>query len=129
MESSVASFNSAVQRARATLTERLPAGRLRTHAEPDDEQRAVLARYVHAWENSDVDEFAAVLKDDAIMSMPPWREWYRGRTAISSFFAATARPGGHAPFRLTRTAANGQPALAFYSQWQSPEWRFHSCKY
>jgi len=126
LESSVASLNSALQRARATLEQRLPEGRLRVHPAPNDEQRALLARYVHAWETSDVDEFAAVLKDDAIMSMPPWSEWYRGRAAISTFFAATARPGGHAPFRLTSTAANGQPALAFYSRWQSHEWRFHS---
>jgi RNA polymerase sigma-70 factor (ECF subfamily) len=126
LESSVASLNSALQRARATLEQRLPEGRPRAHPAPNDEQRALLARYVHAWETSDVDEFAAVLKDDAIMSMPPWSEWYRGRAAISKFFAATARPGGHAPFRLTSTAANGQPALAFYSRWQSHEWRFHS---
>ena len=38
----------------------------------------------------------------------------------------TGRPGGHAPFRLAPTAANRQPAFAFYSRWQGPEWRFHS---
>jgi hypothetical protein len=42
------------------------------------------------------------------------------------FFAHTGRAGGHAPFRLVPTAANRQPAFAFYSRWQSPEWRFHS---
>jgi len=60
------------------------------------------------------------------MSMPPWREWFRGRSAIRIFFHHASRPGGHGPFRLVRTAANGQPALAFYSQWQGREWRPHS---
>jgi RNA polymerase sigma-70 factor (ECF subfamily) len=66
------------------------------------------------------------LKEDAVMSMPPWKQWYRGRAAIAAFFVRTARSGGHAPFRLVPTAANRQPAFAFYSRWQSPEWRFHS---
>jgi RNA polymerase sigma-70 factor (ECF subfamily) len=61
-----------------------------------------------------------------MMTMPPWREWYRGRDALRAFFAVTARPGGHAPFRLVPTAANGQLAFAFYSRWRSPEWRAHS---
>ena len=60
------------------------------------------------------------------MSMPPWRQWYRGRDRIATFFAWTARPGGHAPFRLVRTDANAQPAFAFYGRWQGPEWRAHS---
>jgi RNA polymerase sigma-70 factor (ECF subfamily) len=60
------------------------------------------------------------------MSMPPWRQWYRGRKAIGVFFAHATRPGGHAPFRLLPAAANRQPAYAFYSRWQAPEWRFHS---
>jgi RNA polymerase sigma-70 factor (ECF subfamily) len=60
------------------------------------------------------------------MSMPPWKQWYRGRAAIAAFFVRTGRPGGHAPFQLAPTAANRQPAFAFYSRWQSPEWRFHS---
>ena len=126
LESSVPSVNGALQRARATLDDKLPAGRARAYPPSNDQQRALLARYVQAWETSDVDAFAAVLKDDAVMSMPPWTEWYHGRAAIRTFFAATARPGGHAPFRLTSTAANGQPAMAFYSRWRSPEWRFHS---
>ena len=90
------------------------------------EERTLLERYIRAWETTDLDEFTALLHEDAVMSMPPWRQWYRGRTAIATFFAATGRPGGHAPFRLLPTAANGQPSFAFYSRWQSPEWQFHS---
>jgi RNA polymerase sigma-70 factor, ECF subfamily len=124
--SSVAAVNSAVQRARATLDARLPGGPMRVAAAADDQQRALLERYVHAWESTDVDIFAALLKEDAVMSMPPWRQWYQGRHAIATFFARTGRPGGHAPFRLVATAANRQPAFGFYSRCQSPEWRFHS---
>lgn len=127
LDASTASVNSALQRARAAIDKHRPAphdengGRV-----PNDQQRAMLDRYVRSWESSDVDEFVSVLREDAMLSMPPWREWYRGRDALRAFFALTARPGGHAPFRLLPTAANGQLAFAFYSRWQSPEWRAHS---
>jgi len=126
LDSSAAAVNSALQRARATLQERLPDGPPRVFAAASDEHRALLDRYVRAWESTDVDGFTALLKEDAVLSMPPWRQWYRGRRAVAAFFALTGRPGGHAPFRLIQTAANGQPAFAFFSRWQGPEWRFHS---
>jgi len=126
IDSSVAAVNSALQRARTTLEERLPVGLPRLSAATSEEQLAVLDRYVRAWESTDVDGFTALLREDAVMSMPPWRQWYQGRHAIATFFARTGRPGGHAPFRLVPAAANRQPAFAFYSRWQSPEWRFHS---
>jgi RNA polymerase sigma-70 factor (ECF subfamily) len=126
LNSSTAAVNSALQRARATLAERLSLGPPCVSALTGGEERALLERYVRAWETTDVDEFTALLHEDAQMSMPPWRQWYRGRSAIATFFAATGRPGGHAPFRLLPTAANGQTAFAFYSRWQSSEWRFHS---
>jgi len=126
LDSSVAAVNSALQRARVTLEERLPGGPPRIATPASDAQRALLDRYVRAWESRDVAGFTALLKEDAVMSMPPWKQWYRGRTAIAAFFGRTGRPGGHAPFRLVPTAANRQPAFAFYSRWQSPEWRFHS---
>lgn len=126
LDSSVAAINSALQRARTTLEVRLAGRPRRVAAAASEEQRALLERYVRAWESADVDGFAALLKDDAVMSMPPWKQWYRGRAAIAAFFVRTGRPGGHAPFQLVPTAANRQPAFAFYSRWQSPEWRFHS---
>jgi RNA polymerase sigma-70 factor (ECF subfamily) len=126
LDSSVAAVNSALQRARMTLGERLTGSPSRIAVPAGDAQRALLDRYVHAWEHTDVDALTALLKEDAVMSMPPWKQWYRGRTAIAAFFVRTGRPGGHAPFLLVPTAANRQPAFAFYSRWQSPEWRFHS---
>jgi RNA polymerase sigma-70 factor (ECF subfamily) len=126
LDTSVASVTSALQRARATLEKRLPAGGSSVPPGPNDQQRALLERYVRTWENTDVDGFVALLGEDAVLSMPPWPQWYRGRHAIGTFFAWTSRPGGHAPFRLVPTAANRQPAFAFYSRWQGPEWRSHS---
>ena len=127
LDTSVVSVNSALQRARAALEKRPPAGRPRVPPAPSDRQRALLDRYVRAWESADVDGFVALLKEDAIMSMPPWRQWYLGRKAIGAFFVWAWRPEGYGPFRLVPAAANRQPAFAFYSRGrQGPEWRPHS---
>jgi RNA polymerase sigma-70 factor (ECF subfamily) len=74
LDTSVMSVNSALQRARATLEKRLPAGRPSAPPAPNDRQRALLDRYVRAWESADVDGFVALLREDATVSMPPWRE-------------------------------------------------------
>jgi RNA polymerase sigma-70 factor (ECF subfamily) len=125
LSTSVASVNSALQRAHATLEKQLPAGGPGGWAVSDDRRRALVERYVETWENADLDGFVAVLREDAVFSMPPRREWYRGRTAVRAFFArAWIQYGG---FRLVPTGANGQPALALFSR--SPrrlEWRPHS---
>ncbi|MGH7629193.1 MAG: sigma-70 family RNA polymerase sigma factor [Gemmatimonadales bacterium] len=115
LDASVAAVNSALQRARATLARRFPDGRPGEPSAPSDEQRAILERYVRAWEHSDLDGFVALLKEDAVLSMPPWREWYDGRDAIRKFFASPFEVGGEGAFRLVPTAANGQPAFAQYT--------------
>jgi RNA polymerase sigma-70 factor (ECF subfamily) len=123
----VAAVNSALQRARESVEQHRSEWRQRpARSMPNEEQRLLLDRYVHSWENADVEGFVSVLREDAMMSMPPWREWYFGRDDVGRFFAVTARPGGHAPFRLVPTGANGQISFAFYSRWKSPEWRAHS---
>jgi RNA polymerase sigma-70 factor (ECF subfamily) len=130
LDASVASVNSALQRARRALDTRIaaePAGASAAPgAPPSEAQRVLLERYVQAWERVDVNAFVALLREDAVFSMPPWPNWYRGRDAIGAFFTWTARPGGRAPFRLRLTAANAQPALAFYGRWSDAEWRAHS---
>jgi RNA polymerase sigma-70 factor, ECF subfamily len=126
LNASVVSVQSALQRARATLEKRLPAGRPSPQPVPDDRQRALLDRYLRAWESADIDGFVSLVREDAVLSMPPWREWYRGREALRTFFAWAWRAGGRGPFRLVPTAANGQPAFAFYSRDGGPEWRAHS---
>jgi RNA polymerase sigma-70 factor, ECF subfamily len=114
LDASVASVNSALQRARATLERAgAGAGSSVTRA-PDVAQRHLLERYVDTWEASNIDGFVALLREDAILRMPPWRQWYRGRDAIRSFFVSIGQPPPPGTSRVVRTAANGQPAFAHY---------------
>jgi len=122
---SSASINSALQRARATLSKRYPEGRPRGALIPDQAQRALLERYVRAWESADLDGFVSLLKEDATYAMPPSRHWYRGRDSIRAFLAYVWR--GRSGFRLVATGANGQPAFALYScKPGDPTYRAHS---
>ncbi len=122
LEGTVAAMNSALQRARATLRERLPA----TTLAPTPGQHALLERYVRCWESADAHAFAALLREDAVLSMPPFREWYTGREMLARFLTFAHRPGGTGPFRVLPTAANAQPAFAFYSRHKGQGWRPHS---
>jgi RNA polymerase sigma-70 factor (ECF subfamily) len=127
LDVSTTSVNSALQRARATLARRFPGGRPAAQPAPDERQRALLERYVHAWEGADLDGFVALLREDAVLSMPPYRQWYRGRAAIRTFFSWTWPRVGDGPSHLVPTAANRQPAFAHYLRnpdWQ--EWRAHA---
>jgi RNA polymerase sigma-70 factor (ECF subfamily) len=125
LEMSIASINSALQRARATLGTR--AGSPRARVPDDDAQRALLDRYVETWEAADLDGLIALLKADAILSMPPFREWFAGREAIRGFLAYAWTTRGYAGFRLVPTGANGQPAFGLYFRTHdSAEFRAHS---
>ncbi|HXM27218.1 MAG TPA: nuclear transport factor 2 family protein [Chthoniobacterales bacterium] len=88
----------------------------------------MLERYVRAWEGADLDGFVALLREDAILSMPPWRQWYHGREAIRAFFAWAWdwKLPGYVPFRLVPIAANRPPAFALYrGSRENPEYRAH----
>lgn len=111
---SVVSVNSALQRARATLAKRYPDGQPLTRPAPNERQRALLDRYLRAWELGDLDGFIDLLRNDATYSMPPWSQWYWGREAIRAFFAHVWNSYGS--FRLIPTGANRQPAFAVYSR-------------
>jgi RNA polymerase sigma-70 factor (ECF subfamily) len=125
LEASVASINSALQRARATLAKRFPSGRAEFQPAPDAAQRGLLDRYVKAWEGGDLDKIIALLREDAVYSMPPWRDWYLGREAIRGFFGWVWTAYGG--FRLIPTSANRQPAFAMYSRSKTgTQWRAHS---
>lgn len=129
LDASVASVNSALQRARATLAKGFPNGRPSANPAPDNRQRALLERYVRAWEGADLDGFVALLKEDAVLSMPPWRQWYIGREAIRAFFAWAWE--WELPvqrrFRLVPVAANRQPAFALYlSGREGPRFEAHA---
>jgi RNA polymerase sigma-70 factor, ECF subfamily len=111
---STASINSALQRARETLGRCYPDGRPPVAPQTNPAQQRLLRRYLQAWERHDLDAFVALLKEDATVTMPPWREWYTGRQAIRTFFEwVYQRYDG---FRLVPTAANGQPAFALYAR-------------
>ena len=111
---SLASINSALQRARETLAKRYPHGRPTTAAKPNPAERELLHRYLKAWEGHDLDGFVALLKEDATVTMPPWLQWYAGREAIRSFIGMAWKICGG--LRLAPTAANGQPAFAVYER-------------
>jgi RNA polymerase sigma-70 factor, ECF subfamily len=111
---SIPSLNSAVQRARETLAKRYPDGRPPAAPQQNPAQQELLGRYLQAWERHDLDGFVALLKEDATLTMPPWRQWYAGRGAIRAFFALALEALG--AVRLTATGANGQPAFAVYAR-------------
>jgi len=122
---SVVSVNSALQRARSTLSQRYPSGRPDRYIRVHNDQSALLDRYVRTWEAKDVDGFVALLKEDAVYAMPPWQQWYLGREAIREFFGAIWHRYGQ--FQLLRTAANRQPAFALYTQTEvEGVWTLHS---
>jgi len=92
---------------------------------PDPAQQKLLGRYIQAWEELDLDSFVALLKADAIYTMPPIPQWYAGRPAIRTFFEWAWKI--YDGFRLVPTGANGQPAFAAYSRSSAEApWAAHS---
>jgi RNA polymerase sigma-70 factor (ECF subfamily) len=116
LDTSVASVNSALQRARAAVEERVPeqSQQETLRALGDDEVRALVDRYVDAWERNDVQAFTAMLAEDATFAMPPLATWWRGRDAIAEWAAGYSMNGAWR-WKAILTRANGQPALAFYA--------------
>jgi RNA polymerase sigma-70 factor, ECF subfamily len=116
LETTVASVNSALQRARETVDERLPEqsqqATLRTLG--DDAVTEAVEKYMDAMERCDVDAVVSLLTEDAAWSMPPMTTWYSGRDAIAPFLADYPLSGQYR-WRRLRTTANGQPAVAAYA--------------
>ena len=110
LDTTVASVNSALQRARATLATARP--RAEREAALDDQQQALLERYVDAFERYDMDALTALLHEDATQSMPPFAMWLRGREDILRWWLGQG--AGCRGSRLVPTAANGSPAFAQY---------------
>jgi RNA polymerase sigma-70 factor (ECF subfamily) len=114
LDGTTAAINSALQRARETMSKRYPHGRPLEVPLAGDAHEEILGRYLRAWEGHDLDGFVALLKEDAAAVMPPWLEWYSGRGTIRAFFEAAWKTCGG--LRLVATAANGQPAFAVYER-------------
>ncbi|MFE6100505.1 sigma-70 family RNA polymerase sigma factor [Streptomyces laurentii] len=107
----VASVNSALQRARATIQEQAPA--VSDEANPlDEEQKALLDRYVAAFEGYDMQALTTLLHEDATMSMPPYDLWLRGHEDIVGWMLGVGEVCRGS--KLVATVANGQPAFAHY---------------
>ena len=111
LEVSVASVNSALQRARATLA----AAKVDSDAKPtamDDEHQALLLRYVDAFERYDLDALTSLLQHDAEWTMPPYALWLQTHADIRAWCLG---PGiGCKGSRLIPTSANGRPAFGQY---------------
>jgi RNA polymerase sigma-70 factor (ECF subfamily) len=111
--SSEASVKGALQRARATLESRLPAGRGRAPLPGTPRERRLAGRFAAAVEAGDIDAVLDLLTSDAWLTMPPEPHEYQGRAAIAAFLRHRASLRG-APLRLVPTRANTQPAFGCY---------------
>jgi RNA polymerase sigma-70 factor, ECF subfamily len=115
LDTTVASVNSALQRARKALDERVPErsqqATLRTLG--DDEVRAIVERYTDAMVRADVDAVVAMLAEDAAWSMPPLASWFGGLAQVREFLELGPL-SGEWRWRHLPASANGQPAAAVY---------------
>jgi RNA polymerase sigma-70 factor (TIGR02960 family) len=113
LETSEASVNSLLRRARAAFDYRLPAtGRERAPLPSSKLERDMLGRFAETVESGDIDGMVALLTDDAWVTMPPLPHAYQGHTAIAAFLRGSA--AGRGALRLVATRANGQPAFGSY---------------
>jgi RNA polymerase sigma-70 factor (ECF subfamily) len=121
LETTTASVNSALQRARKTVDERLPeqSQQATLRSLGDEGMREVVESYVDAWDRGDIDGVVAMLTDDASFAMPPAPSWHKGREALIGFLGVGPLSGDWR-WRHVLVRANGQPALAFYS-WDEAE--------
>ena len=116
LEVSTASVNSALQRARSTMRERLPDRRIewRNATTVNEEERSVLERFIDAHDRADVAAFAALLRDDVRQAMPPFAFWFDGREAVATVFSRyidASSPDYPGHLHLSPTAANRSPAV------------------
>jgi RNA polymerase sigma-70 factor (TIGR02960 family) len=115
LEVSVAAANGALRRARAALRDDLAGLRHEDAPLPGSEaERMVVARFIDAFEDGDVDGVVTLLSDDATLTMPPQPLEFRGPAAIASFLGTVPARGRLDRFRLVPTRANGQPAVGCY---------------
>jgi RNA polymerase sigma-70 factor, ECF subfamily len=125
---SLSAVASALHRARVTMAASYHghAPEERSTLPADMHTREMLDRYMRAWQTADVDGLVDLLREDAVMSMPPSPSWYQGRFDIRAFTAATlfadesmfkGKAAGR--WRLVSTRANGQPAFAVFQSLES----------
>jgi RNA polymerase sigma-70 factor (ECF subfamily) len=118
LDTSVAAVNSAHQRARATL-----AGMETEPLDPmvDPAHRALLDRYVDAFERYDIPALVTLLRDDVVLSMPPWDTWLRGKEDLAGWFLGpgiVCKDGRLVPVEANGTAAYGNYHLVTPGHWE-----------
>jgi RNA polymerase sigma-70 factor (ECF subfamily) len=120
MDTTVASVNSSLQRARATVDKRLPeqSQQATVRSLGNRRVRHMVERFSDAFEHGDVDAILSMLAEDATFAMPPYAGWCRGRQAIAASWLMPSLPA--AGLRYIQSSANGQPALAAY-RWNEKE--------
>jgi RNA polymerase sigma-70 factor (TIGR02960 family) len=111
LDTSVASINSALQRAQKTVKERMPAAEVQQLNEQGPD--GLLQRFVSAWERRDIATMVSLLAEDARFTMPPLPAWFDGRRFVEMFFAERVF---QTPWRLQPLRGNGQPGFACYMQ-------------
>jgi RNA polymerase sigma-70 factor (ECF subfamily) len=116
LDTSVASVNSALQRARVALQKQLPERRSDWSpvADPTENERALLDKYMAAHERADASTVVELLREDVRFTMPPQPTCYQGREAVAAFFENALGAGRIGEFKLVPTRANRQPAAANY---------------
>ena len=117
LDSSEASVTSALQRARATMSDRLPGpDRERAPLPRSARERDIASRFATAFAGNDIDGVVALLTDDAWFTMPPVTLEFQGPEAIAGFLRDISGWRGPRHYRLIPTRANGQPAFGCYLQ-------------
>jgi RNA polymerase sigma-70 factor (ECF subfamily) len=124
LDTSPAAVNSGLQRARARLAEvGVDEHEIGQHADTD--RRALLDQYVAAFRSADIDGLKRLLADEAILEMPPFRNWYAGRDDYARFIARVFTTRG-TDWRMLPLAANGQPAVAAYVRIPGGSYQAHT---
>jgi RNA polymerase sigma-70 factor (ECF subfamily) len=123
LDTSPAAVNSALQRARASLSGTTLSEDV---AEPDDETiRKTVDRYISSFESADVEALVSLLTDDAVLEMPPVPLWYLGKVDYGRFMARVFRMRGP-HWRIVPSVANTQPALVAYCQGDDGAYHLHT---
>jgi RNA polymerase sigma-70 factor (ECF subfamily) len=121
LDTTVASVNSALQRARASIDERVgdQSQQKTLRALGDDEIEEIVKTFVDAWERNDVEAVVSMLTEDAAISMPPLASWFGPKPEFEAFLRRFPM-SGQIKWKMIPTTANGQPAFGAYT-WDETE--------
>lgn len=122
LDTSVASVNSALQRARKTIDDKLPeqSQQKNNRQLEDSELREIVDNYMDAMRRDDIDKVVSMLAEDAAWSMPPLATWYGGGLDVIRGFLEVGPLNGNIKWAHRQTMSNGQPAVGAYT-WDDEE--------